>query len=92
MSQSDSVSVEATDTFCKPREPKNRLTYISQILVIYFVIVVSIVQLCLQNKEPIWLILLSSSLGYILPTPGLKFLKPTQILGQPTLTQTVAQK
>jgi hypothetical protein len=87
MSQSDTASVEVVEntTLCKNREPKNRLTYMSQIFAIYFVLVVSIIQLCLQSEDRIWLILLSSTLGYILPTPGLKFIK------QPTL-QTLTQQ
>ena len=93
MSQSDTSSVTVIDQpLSKGREAKNRLTYISQIIVIYFVIIVSITQLCLQSTDPIWLILLSSSLGYILPTPGLKFLKPKPNFGQTSLSQNLASK
>lgn len=61
---------------CGNRVPKNQFTYISQIIVIYGIIITAIVHLSLQspNRE-LWLILLSSSLGYILPSPGLKFVK-----------------
>lgn len=61
---------------CNNRMPKNQFTYMSQIVVIYAIIATSIVHLSLQsdNRE-LWLILLSSSLGYILPSPGLKFVK-----------------
>ena len=62
--------------FCGNRIPKNQFTYLSQIIVIYAIIATAIVHLSLQsdNRE-LWLILLSSSLGYILPSPGLKFVK-----------------
>ena len=61
---------------CGSRMPKNQFTYISQIIVIYGIIITAIIHLSLQspNRE-LWLILLSSSLGYILPSPGLKFVK-----------------
>ena len=63
-------------TCCGNRVPKNQFTYVSQIIVIYAIIATSIVHLSIQsdNRE-LWLILLSSSLGYILPSPGLKFNK-----------------
>ncbi len=57
-------------------QKKNKATYFTQIIVIYAIIITSIVYIKLEspNKE-LWLILLSSSLGYILPTPALKYLK-----------------
>jgi hypothetical protein len=66
-------------SFCGNRIPKNQFTYISQIIIIYAIVVTSIVHLSIQspNRE-LWLILLSSSLGYILPSPGLKYIKPNQ--------------
>ena len=75
----DNVSVEKKEfSCCGNRVPKNQITYVSQIIVIYAIIATAIVHLSIQspNRE-LWLILLSSSLGYILPSPGLKFLKPT---------------
>ena len=61
---------------CHNRVPKNQFTYILQIVVIYAIIATAIVHISLQsdNRE-LWLVLLSSSLGYILPSPGLKFAK-----------------
>lgn len=62
-----------TIPFCD-RKPKNTLIFISQIIVIYFIIIAAIIQLSLQNtNKDLWIILLSSSLGYILPSPNLKF-------------------
>lgn len=49
--------------------------YISQLVVCLIVILTSIVNLSLNYNEKnqnIWLILLSSCLGYILPSPSMK--------------------
>ena len=68
------------------KQPKNKLTYISQITVIYTIIAAAIIYLSLQapDKE-LWLVLLSSTLGYILPSPNLKFVKtsPSSTTTQP---------
>ena len=78
----DSVSQSVPFTCFGNRVPKNQFTYVSQIIVIYAIIATSIVHLSLQSENrELWLILLSSSLGYILPSPGLKFTKHNK---QPT--------
>ena len=80
-SGSDSTSIDNTKNYncCGNRVPKNQFTYISQIIVIYAIIATSIVHLSIQSQDrELWLILLSSSLGYILPSPGLKFTKQKQ--------------
>lgn len=58
------------------RKPKNLITYVAQIGIIIGIIITSLVQIAFQapDKE-LWLVLLSTALGYILPTPGLKFSK-----------------
>ena len=74
----DNTSIDNTknNTCCGNRVPKNQFTYISQIIVLYAIIATSIVHLSIQSQDrELWLILLSSSLGYILPSPGLKFTK-----------------
>ena len=64
---------------CRYRMPKNTLTFLSQIIVVYGIISVSINHLSVQSpNQELWLILLSSAFGYILPSPGLKYLKPAQ--------------
>ena len=74
--ESIASSKAAPYTCCGNRVPKNQFTYVSQIIVIYAIIATSIVHLSLQSENrELWLILLSSSLGYILPSPGLKFTK-----------------
>ena len=80
-SGSDNTSIDHTKNYtcCGNRVPKNQLTYISQIIVIYAIIATSIVHLSIQGQDrELWLILLSSSLGYILPSPGLKFTRQKQ--------------
>ena len=42
------------------------------------IIITSLVQISLRSSDKeVWLISLSSSIGYILPSPGLKFRKQT---------------
>ena len=69
--RSDSVSVQSTDS--RGKIVKNRFSFLAQIIVVYIIIITSLV-LRSPDKE-LWLILLSSSIGYILPSPGLKFRK-----------------
>ena len=79
--ESGSDSIENTKHYscCRNRVPKTQFTYISQIIVIYAIIATSIVHLSIQSQDlELWLILLSSSLGHILPSPGLKFTKQKQ--------------
>ena len=59
---------------CDKRVAKNLITFWAQIVAIYVVMVTSIVNLSLDVPDrELWLVLLSSSLGYVLPSPGLKF-------------------
>ena len=52
--------------------------FFAQIIVVYMIIVTSLVQISLRRPDKeLWLILLSSSIGYILPSPGLEFRKQT---------------
>ena len=68
-------------TICGERMPKNQVTFFSQIIVVYGVIIVSIVHISLQSpNQELWLVLLSSAFGYILPNPGLKYVKPRRDL------------
>ena len=71
----DTTSVQsATDS--RDKLAKNRLTFFSQIIIVYIIIITSLVQISLRSPDKeLWLILLSSSIGYILPSPGLKFKK-----------------
>ena len=72
--RSDTASVQSAEG--PDRIVKNRFTFFAQIIVVYMIIITSLVQISLRipDKE-LWLILLSSSIGYILPSPGLKIRK-----------------
>ena len=70
----DSTSIQSSDG--KDVIVKNRITFLAQIIVVYIIIITSLVQISLRSPDKeLWLILLSSSIGYILPSPGLKFKK-----------------
>ena len=73
----ESISLEnSSNVSAALRKPKNSITYVTQIGIIIGIIITSLVQIAFQapDKE-LWLVLLSTALGYILPTPGLKFSK-----------------
>ena len=58
--------------FGRPTQ-RDKVEFIAQILILYFIIVFSVVQIAQGSKElNLWTVLLSSSLGYILPSPSLK--------------------
>ena len=72
----DTASVQSAEG--RDRIVKNRFTFFAQIIVVYMIIITSLVQISLRSPDKeLWLILLSSSIGYILPSPGLKFRKQT---------------
>jgi hypothetical protein len=52
--------------------PKEEIVYFCQIIVVYTVIITAIINLSL-GKEPseLWITLLSSAIGYLLPNPHL---------------------
>lgn len=53
--------------------PKQEVVFFSQIIVLYIVIIVSLINLTIENGENnIWLSLLSASIGYVLPNPSLR--------------------
>lgn len=62
--------------FCGADIPKSEIVYFSQVIIIYAIIVTSLYQLAVQdNDNPLkhlWTSLLSSSLGYLLPSPTIK--------------------
>lgn len=56
--------------------PRSEIIFFVQVILVYIVVIVSIVNLtigCAEDK--LWIALLSSSIGYILPSPTLKFNK-----------------
>lgn len=59
--------------FLGNRLPKSEIVNFCQIFVVYVIIVTSIVYLSLENdKTELWKSLLSSTIGYALPSPTLK--------------------
>ena len=55
------------------RLPKSEIVYFSQMIVVYTIILTSIVNLSLKNgNSELWIALLSSAIGYALPSPNLK--------------------
>ena len=66
----DTASVQSAEGL--DRIVKNQFTFFAQIIVVYMIIITSLVQISLRSPDKeLWLILLSSSIGYILPSPGL---------------------
>lgn len=56
--------------WCGDRLPKDQIVFFIQVIPIYIVICCSIANLMLgRGDEHVWLVLLSSSLGYLLPNP-----------------------
>ena len=55
------------------RMPKTELVFFSQVIILYIVIITCIVNLSLGTESSnLWTALLSSSLGYLLPSPSMK--------------------
>jgi hypothetical protein len=57
--------------------PKNEVVFFVQIIIVYVVILTSLVNLTLQRgdnsgEQKLWIALLSSSLGYLLPNPSIR--------------------
>ena len=54
---------------------KSDLLFIAQVVLVYIVVIASIVNLSINTEEQssrLWIILLSSGIGYLLPNPKLK--------------------
>lgn len=54
------------------RVPRSEMVFVCQIILIYIVVVVSLVNLS-QDNGPVhlWVALLSSAIGYVLPNPSI---------------------
>lgn len=56
--------------------PRSEIVFFVQVVLVYIVVIVSIVNLTLgRADDKLWIALLSSSIGYILPSPNLKLKK-----------------
>lgn len=69
-----STSSSSTHWDCFGKKiPKQEVTYLSQIVLIYMVVITCIINLSLQNGDSnFWCSLLSSSVCMILPAPKIK--------------------
>lgn len=55
------------------RVPKTEIVYFCQMIIVYIIIIASIVNLSIKNgSTELWISLLSSCIGYALPSPKLK--------------------
>jgi hypothetical protein len=55
------------------RVPRAEIVYFSQIILIAIIVLASIYNLSTQRGDPqLWVALLSSCLGYVLPNPSIK--------------------
>lgn len=60
-------------TFLGHNFPRAQIVFLSQVVIIYVVIISSIVNLSVQAERPeLWSSLLSGSLGYLLPSPTIR--------------------
>jgi hypothetical protein len=69
-SDTDSVSSWVT---CGKKTPRSEVIFLCQVLILYTVIIASIYNLTVQSQNStLWTALLSSCLGYLLPSPTIK--------------------
>ena len=53
--------------------PRSEIVFFIQVVLVYVVVIVSIVNLTIgREDDKLWIALLSSGIGYILPNPSLK--------------------
>jgi hypothetical protein len=53
--------------------PKDNIVFLFQVFLVYIIVFTSIVCIALNvGEQNIWIILMSCSIGYILPSPSLK--------------------
>ena len=66
------------------RLPKSEIVYFCQMTVVFVIILTSIANLSLQNgKSELWIALLSSAIGYALPSPTLRTTSTTSTTNTP---------
>jgi len=71
--ESNSDQGSATLRFCNRKFPRTEIVFLAQILLLYTVAITALVNLTLNTPQrELWIILLSSALGYILPNPKIK--------------------
>ena len=67
--------------FCGAKFPKEEIIYFCQVLTVYIVVITSIVNLCVSDKNTcLWSSLVSGSVGYLLPSPSISKKKQNDII------------
>ena len=75
-------------TFFKTDTTKQAVIYFTQIIIIYIVIISCIINIAIgKGDNKLWTTLLSSCLGYLLPSPTLKPKEGNKRKGQETRAQ-----
>ena len=69
---------DSWDMFGK-KLPKSEIVFLAQILVIYTVVIACIVNISLGSDSDLWIVLMSTCLGAILPHPDLKDFKGLEL-------------
>lgn len=60
-------------TICSEKIPKGEIVFFAQVLLVYIVTLTCIINLTLGNDpKELWVSLLASCIGYILPAPNLQ--------------------
>ena len=52
--------------------PKAEIVFFTQVILIYIVVIASLVNIALGSTAELWVLLLTSCLGYLMPSPSLK--------------------
>lgn len=60
--------------------PKSEIVFFTQAFVIFIVIISAIINISLGTKSDTWLVLLSTSVGAVLPNPKIKNSRPYKSL------------
>jgi hypothetical protein len=72
MAPSDTDSVSSWVT-CGKKTPRSEVVFLSQVVILYTVIIISIYNLTVQSQNStLWTALLSSRLAYLLPSPTIR--------------------
>ena len=61
--------------------PRSEITFFAQVIMVYIVIIVCIINLSISNGDSnLWTALLSSCLGYLLPAPSMSVSNKRNVL------------
>ncbi len=63
--------------------PKSEIVFFAQVILIYIIVITSIVNISLGDTQELWVILLTSCLGYLMPSPSLYKNKHGEYVRQP---------